>query len=163
MVSAISREESAMSVGKMLWIIFGVGAVGGLLNAYLSTGRLEMPRRAIVDDNVRVWIPGFIGNMIIGGVAAAISWGLYGPLSSMALFKSPTPGTLSPVDTFTLATVMGAVLVGIGGARWLTNEIDKKLLHAAAGKAAAATQNQNAAQQIMLASPAEALNIARGL
>jgi hypothetical protein len=49
------------------------------------------------------------------------------------------------------------VLVGVGGARWLTNEVDKNLLKATAAKAAGANPNLRAGQQIALASPAQVL------
>lgn len=58
---------------------------------------------------------------------------------------------------------MGAVLVGIGGARWLTNEVDKSLLKAAATKAMAAEADPAIARQMALASPLEAFEIAKKL
>jgi hypothetical protein len=63
----------------------------------------------------------------------------------------------------TLSSLVGAALVGIGGAHWVTNEIDKKLLTAAASTAAAATPAPEAAQQMVAASPAQALAIAQQL
>ena len=51
-------------------------------------------------------------------------------------------------------------LVGIGGARWLTNEVDKKLLRAAASKAASGQPSDQKAIRISAAPPAEALSIA---
>jgi hypothetical protein len=59
-----------------------------------------------------------------------------------------------------LASLVGAVLVGVGGARWLTNEVDKNLLKAAASKAASSQADATAAQKIALASPVQALDIA---
>jgi hypothetical protein len=55
---------------------------------------------------------------------------------------------------------IGGLLVGVGGARWLTNEVDKKLLRAAASKAASGQPSDQKAIRISAASPAEALNIA---
>jgi hypothetical protein len=52
-------------------------------------------------------------------------------------------------------------LIGVSGARWLTNEVDKTLLRAAAAEAANAKASPNASQQIMMAPPAQALNIAK--
>ncbi|NEQ26089.1 MAG: hypothetical protein F6K28_44995 [Microcoleus sp. SIO2G3] len=61
----------------------------------------------------------------------------------------------------TLSAFVGAVLVGIAGARWLTNEVDKQLLRAAATEAAVAPADEKKAVRIASASPNEALRIAR--
>ena len=61
----------------------------------------------------------------------------------------------------TLSALVGAVLVGVAGARWLTNEVDKNLLKAAASEAAASPADPDKSKQIAMATPAEALRIAR--
>ncbi|MDQ1262924.1 MAG: hypothetical protein QG575_2105, partial [Euryarchaeota archaeon] len=60
-----------------------------------------------------------------------------------------------------IASIAGAVLVGIGGARWLTNEVDKKLLRTAASTAAASKASFDDSQKIARATPAQAFNIAK--
>ena len=74
------------------------------------------------------------GRVFVGAVAAVVSWGLYGPLSSyyIAVANGAVQASASkePVG-LTLATLVGAVLIGIGGARWLTAAVDEKLLRAA--------------------------------
>jgi len=55
---------------------------------------------------------------------------------------------------------VGGLLVGVGGARWLSNEVDKKLLRAAASKAASGQPDDQKAIRISAAPPAEALRIA---
>ena len=66
--------------------------------------------------------------------------------------------------SLSLSSFVGAILVGVAGAKWLTNEVDKNLLRAAAAKAASApVPDANKAEQIALATPAQALNIARSL
>ncbi len=49
----------------------------------------------------------------------------------------------------------------VGGARWLTNEVDKNSLRATAAQAASAKPSAAASQQIAIATPAQALNVAR--
>lgn len=73
----------------------------------------------------------------------------------------PIFSALPAAQSLTLSSLVGAALVGIGGARRVTNEMDKKLLTAAASMAAAAPQAPEAAQQIVAASPAQALAIAQ--
>jgi hypothetical protein len=54
-----------------------------------------------------------------------------------------------------------ALLLGIAGAKWLTNEADKRLLKATASIAAQKAADGTASRQIATATPAQALTIAR--
>ena len=147
----------------MLWIllvIFVAGAVGGIVNALISDNGFVLPKAVPPDpQGTQIIRPGFLGNVLMGGVAAMISWGLYGSSSSECVVGCGTAPTSTPTPLagLTLASLVGAVLVGIGGARWLTNEVDKKLLKATALAASTADQ----AARIAVAAPAEALEIAR--
>ena len=92
--------------------------------------------------------------------------GLYGPLGSLlvagtaeALKANVAPDKVG----LTLASLVGAVLVGVGGARWLSSEVDKNLLRATAAQAAGKQASTDASTQISMATPAEALNVARGM
>lgn len=148
-------------MGFIILIICIAGAVGGLVNALLSDNGFLMPKW---DDESkqRIWQPGMIGNIIIGAVAAFISWGLYGPLASyVVLSTKSTPESESP--SLTLSALVGAVLIGVGGARWLTNEVDKSLLQKAATKLAAYTLDKDKAVEIATAKPAEAVALAYSL
>jgi hypothetical protein len=138
-------------------IVCTAGAAGGLVNGLISDNGLLLPCMQEV-EHLRIVRPGFLGNTLIGMVAAGLSWGLYGPLSTAPIFS-----VLPATQGLTLSALLGAALVGIGGARWVTNEIDKKLLTVAASKAAAAPPAPEAAQQIVAASPAQALAIAQQL
>ncbi len=60
-----------------------------------------------------------------------------------------------------LASLVGAILIGVGGARGLTSEVDKNLLRVAAAAAAEAQPPAAAFQQIELAAPAQALNVTK--
>lgn len=156
-----------------MWEVLGVvalaGAFGGMCNALITDNGFVMPRSASVDGN-RVIRPGVLGNILTGLVAASISWGLYGPLATEAIIKRPRTvvqtGTDAPEPksvTLTLFSLAGAVLVGIGGARWLTSEVDKSLLKNAAAKLAAATPDGAKAARIALASPAQVAEIAESM
>ena len=144
---------------NLLLIVATAGGIGGCVNALLSDNGFVMPRAETtgVGSIVR---PGFLGNILIGAVAAAISWGLYGPFASAVVFGAPMEA--NPVKpSLSLSALVGAVLIGIGGARWLTNEVDKKLLKAAAARAARSKSDSSSAEEIAQASPAEALKIAK--
>jgi hypothetical protein len=75
----------------------------------------------------------------------------------MATNSSPEKVGLS------LASLVGAILVGVGGARWLSSEVDKNLLRLTAAEAASKQSSAQASQQIALATPAQALEVARNM
>lgn len=63
----------------------------------------------------------------------------------------------------TLSGLITALVIGAGGARVITSEVDKKLLRAAAGEAATKNLSADTAMDIANSSPAEALaKAARG-
>ena len=139
----------------LLLYISLAGSVGGIVNALLSDNGFIMPKSEDI-DGTKIIRPGMIGNILIGAVAAGISWGLYGAAATAPL----TGDTADPVP-LTLSALMGAVLVGIAGAKWLTNEVDKTLLKAAAVQAATSQISSQKAQAIANATPAAALEIAK--
>jgi uncharacterized membrane protein len=147
----------------MIWtiilIILGAGAVGGVINALMTDNGFVLPKYEDASGN-KILRPGVIGNVLIGAIAAVISWGLYGPFASYLILSSK-PSEADP--SLSLASLVGGVLIGIAGAKWLSNEVDKKLLKATAVAAAAGTPSTDAAVRIMAASPAKALAIAQSL
>ena len=112
-----------MNLWMLLGAVFGAGAVGGVVNALLTENGFVLPRREWV-NGVGVLRPGFLLNLFVGGVAGAVSWGLYGPFASRNVIGGPEAGDLG----LTLAALVGAVLVGVAGARWLTSEAERKVL-----------------------------------
>jgi len=149
-----------MSLWPMLAIVMLAGAAGGLLNAYFTDNGFVWPRVEAVGA-FKITRPGFLGSMLVGGIAAAVSWGLYGPFASMPVFGA-TDG-VRPGASLTVSALVGAVLVGIGGGRWLTDQADKSLLKATAAQAAQGKANPEASAAIAAARPAHALDIARTL
>lgn len=142
-----------------LAIVFAAGLVGGAINALMSDNGFAFPRGE-VSSGVTIYRPGFIGNMLLGAVAACISWGLYGPFADRYFAGGPAlPANATPVGVG-VSALMGAVLIGVGGARWLTNEVDKKLLRAAGTEAAQAKATGGLAKAFAAASPAQALKMA---
>jgi hypothetical protein len=158
---SINGSNKHMSVSILLLIVCVAGAVGGIVNALMTDNGFIMPSKAAASSG-SILRPGFIGNALIGAVAAGISWGLYGPLSGMFIFGDGATLSKNVAGALgiSLASLVGAMLVGVGGARWLTNEVDKNLLKAAASKAASSQADATAAQKIALASPVQALDIA---
>ncbi|HPC90577.1 MAG TPA: hypothetical protein PLN19_09345 [Methanothrix sp.] len=135
------------------------GAVGGIVNALVSDNGFVRPSEETAGDVVIIR-PGIAGNLILGAVAAFISWGLYGAFSNFVVWGASS-GMGTGEISVSISSIAGAVLVGIGGARWLTNEVDKKLLRTAATAAAASKASFDDSQRIAVASPAQAFNIAK--
>ncbi|MBN1311393.1 MAG: hypothetical protein JXB30_08235 [Anaerolineae bacterium] len=150
-----------MSLWIFLLIIFAAGAVGGIVNALLSDNGFVLPKPEKVGTS-QIIRPGFLGNALISGVAACVSWGLYGPFAAVYIAGgAPQPSGETTSPGLTLSALVGAVLVGVAGARWLTNEVDKNLLRRAASEAAASQADTSMAQQIAVSTPVEALRLAQ--
>jgi len=140
-------------------IIMISGAMGGFVNALVSDNGFIKPSEEVSGD-VTIVRPGFAGNILLGGMAAFISWGLYGSFSNTVVYGATSiPGTNE--ISVSISTISGAVLVGMGGARWLTNEVDKKLLRNAAANAAASRGFVDESRKIAASTPAQALKIAK--
>jgi hypothetical protein len=61
--------------------------------------------------------------------------------------------------SLTIGAIAGAILVGIGGAKWLSNEVDKKFLQVAASEAGEREISPEDCKKIAKASPRKALAI----
>jgi hypothetical protein len=113
----------------MIWlmviIVFVAGLLGGTVNALTSDNGFVLPR-----NQSGILRPGWLGNALIGGIAGVVSWSLYGPLAGASIIAAggESPGIKG---SLTVAGCGGAILVGVAGARWLSNEVDKSLLRAA--------------------------------
>ncbi len=144
------------SILSMLLSVFVAGLVGGALNALITDNGFIFPKADSSENGTRVLRPGFVGNMFTGGIGALVSWGLY-TASALVVIGTGT----SDVPSLTLGSLAGALLVGVGGARWLSNEVDKSLLRAAAVDAAGKDPSAETAKKLALSTPAGALKIAR--
>jgi hypothetical protein len=82
--------------GVALWIVaiilFVAGAVGGLINAFLSAEGFIISKMETLDNGSRIWRPGFLGNVFVGIVTAFVLGALYGPLSQILIgSNAPIP------------------------------------------------------------------------
>jgi len=148
-----------MNVWIPLLAVFAAGAIGGLANLLLAGDGFHLPK---YDPPTGIYLPGFLGNIAIGGIAAIVSWGLYGPFSATVIIGA---GRLEGHDdpSVTLASLVGAILVGTGGARWLASEVDKRLFRSAAAEAAAKPQDADASKVIAASSGIQALAVVRNM
>ena len=108
-----------MQIPLIALLVLACGGLGGLVNALLA-GDLHLPHR-----EANIYSPGWIGNVVVGAVAALVFWGLYGSMARVAIIGTTAPGV--PV-AFTIAELAGSVVTGIGGGRILSSEVEKKAL-----------------------------------
>jgi hypothetical protein len=157
-------EEDHMHAWEAGLVVAAAGAVGGVVSALLSEDRGFALPQTVGVDGTTVLRPGFVGHVAVGAIASFISWGLYGPLSDQVLIGTNPDGT-TPADSFGIsaAAVAAAAGVGIGGAKFLSNYVDKKLLQATASVAAGKTADPVAAGHLSNAQPSQALEIARNM
>lgn len=157
-----------MKIWLMLLYICLAGAVGGIINAIL-TGGFVKPYKFVREQQGRIkgikfYNPGSIGTVLTGAIASGISWGLYGPFAAHVIYPPPPATPDAPeIGGLTLASLVGAVLVGIGGARWLHSEVDKSMLKTAAIIATELGPAPELAAGLSDASPAEVLTTTQQL
>lgn len=140
------------NTGFRMFVIVGLvafaGGLGGGLNAVMSGAQLGARPVDRVDQQL-VLVPGSFGNVLVGAAAALVSFGLYGPLASVAFFSLKARSQAPPSETdpetgpapaptqgLTLAALSGAILVGFSGGRWLTSEAEKQYSRATAAMVA---------------------------
>lgn len=152
-----------MSVLETLLVVALAGAVGGILAALLSDDKgFVFPRPVRGENGTVTYRPGFLGLILVGACAAALSFALYGPLAGATVIGGPG----SPVDDsgnpygLTLAALAGAVLIGTGGSKWLASQVDKVTLQQTAVTAARREPDLVHARQIAEATPSQALETA---
>jgi hypothetical protein len=92
-------------------LVFVAGALGGILNALITDNGFIFPTFATISNGMHIWRPGVLGNLIVGAIAAVVSWALYSPSAGLPVGDFNAP--------LTWAGFASAVLVGVGGARWL--------------------------------------------
>jgi len=90
-----------------------------VVNALLTDNGFALPRK-----ESGVWCPGAISNILIGAFAAFSSWAFYGTGAEFDF----TGKSLQTVISLKFSVLAGAFLVGVAGAKWITNEVDKRLL-----------------------------------
>ena len=139
-----------MSSNLNLWIILIIlacGAAGGFLNVFIGDSGLHLPK---IENGV--FLPGFIGIVLIGMAAALGSWASM--RGATLIGAGAQPLTLSTLD------IANALLIGFGGAKWWKSEIEKDILQRTAAVAANKPADPAAAAVIATASPLEALKAA---
>src|SRR5712691_6825803 len=98
-----------MTVWQLLGIVCSAGGLGGLINALLQ-------RKGSPPPQTRLWLWRTLKAMLIGAVAAGLTWALYGPLNTTSLFPFKPLDTSALEHSLTLGTLGAACIQGLGGA-----------------------------------------------
>ena len=136
------------------WICAGLitlaGAVGGFVNAIMTEHGLHLP-----EWRHEIWCPGFLGNIITGAFAAFASWAFYG--SGAGIEIAALQG--QSLTTLRFSALAGAFLVGLAGAKWLSNEVDKHFLTNSIVEASGKELSSGTCAKILTARPQDVLEI----
>jgi len=133
-------------------LVFVAGALGGVVNALLTDNGFILPRRV-----QQILCPGFLSNVAVGAFAAFTSWAMYGSGAGVDLAKQAGAGDTRVEISLTFSALAGAFLVGVAGARWITNEADKRLLKESVKVAAEKQLPKRECEEIVKASPRRVL------
>ena len=130
-----------------LWIFAACGAAGGFVNVFIGDSGLHLPK---IENGV--FLPGFIGIVLIGMTAALGAWASM--KGATLIGAEARPLTLSSMD------IANAMLIGFGGVKWWKSEIEKDILQRTAAVAANKNADPAAAAVIATATPLNALRAA---
>lgn len=106
-----------MTILLLILFVAFLGAVGGVANCAIA-GEFVLPHH---DKTTGIWRPGWVGNVIVGAIAAICVWGLNGPLSSYDLFSVGSQNI-----PFTISQLVSSIVVGLGGGNILTQLAQKQ-------------------------------------
>lgn len=130
-------------------IVIFFGALGGVFNALVLQGGFVEGGEKQVNGEI-IWSLGFSTNILTGAFAAFLSWGLYGPSSSVDVSGNN-------IVQLTLSAICGASLIGFSGASWLTTQADKNTWKTTAIKAVQVQPDDKVAAEIAAQYPRSAL------
>src|SRR5436190_235954 len=94
------------------------GALGGILNAALSNNLILLPARVVASSKVTIVRPGVVMNGLVGAGAG---------LGVLRAFTGACAALHQSTGSLAVAFIV-ACAVGAATARWMTNEVDKRLL-----------------------------------
>jgi hypothetical protein len=133
-------------------LILLAGALGGVVNALITDNGFVSPK-----IHRGIWCPGFIANVLVGAFAAFASWSFYGSGAGVELAAAAATGRERAQISLTFSALAGALLVGVAGAKWITNEVDKKLLKESVKIAGTKKLSMEECEKLVAGSPLQVL------
>jgi hypothetical protein len=146
------RRRDAMNTTNLhvIGLIVLMGSLGSLVSAFVGDNGWHLP----MNDH-GIFRPGYLGNMLVGALAALASWGM----QKAAVLIGTSAGAMN----FSTADMANAIVIGFGGASWFKSQLEKVILQKAAVVAASKPGDAEAASQIATSSPMEAFKAASNM
>jgi hypothetical protein len=133
-------------------LILTAGALGGVVNALITHNGFVLPQ-----IHTGIWCPGFVANVLVGAFAAFASWSFYGSGAGVEVAARVADGAERAIISLTFSALAGAFLVGVAGAKWITNEVDKKLLKESVKVAGPKKLSTEVCEKLVAGSPLQIL------
>ena len=95
-------------------------------------------------------------NVLVGAFAAFASWSFYGSGAGVEL-AAVAAGAERAQISLTFSALAGAFYVGVAGAKWITNEVDKKLLKESVKIAGTKKLSMEECERLVAGSPLQVL------
>jgi Na+/proline symporter len=133
-------------------LILTAGALGGVVNALITHNGFVLPQ-----IHTGIWCPGFVANVLVGAFAAFASWSFYGSGAGVEVAARVADGAERAIISLTFSALAGAFLVGVAGAKWITNEVDKKLLKESVKVAGPKKLSPEVCEKLVAGSPLQIL------
>ena len=128
----------------IMFLVFVAGCLGGLVAGLFSPdatvtdhasakpahGRAKRMRGLLVQKNpeCQTLFPSVLGSLLLGGVAAVVFWGLYGPLSGVPIVGSVPASAVLLTPHLTVGQLAGSIIMGIGGPAFLQVEAQRRCI-----------------------------------
>jgi hypothetical protein len=93
----------------------------------------------------------------VGAFAAFASWSFYGSGAGVEVAARVADRAERAIISLTFSALAGAFLVGVAGAKWITNEVDKKLLKESVKVAGPKKLSTEVCEKLVAGSPLQIL------
>jgi hypothetical protein len=103
-------------------VVFAAECVGCAIPLLTNREKFDSWGLLYKRKSCATWFPGALGHILVGGIAAVVFWGLYGPWADWPILGS---GAGVP-PKFTLSQLVAPVLLGMGGPDWLRAQAERR-------------------------------------
>ena len=108
-------------ISTILGVVFFAGCVGGVVAGFIAGVNSNRMGIWYTEGKCRTRFPGFLGNVLLGGIAAIVFWALYGPFTGATII-----GDATDIINLTIGQLAGCFLIGMGGPGFLLMEAGRR-------------------------------------
>ena len=110
-------------VWQIIVVVFITGFIGGLIGGFIDRPSKKELGLWYQGDLCGTHFLGLLGSVLLGGVAAAVFWCLYGPFAGTTIIGDAT-GKVG----LTLGQLASCLVIGMGGPAFLLTESRRRCL-----------------------------------